>query len=259
MLTETAVRRPAAEAVAASDYPGCGLIAGLSASGSDAAAVYFVVARSADAMNRRLVWENDVLRAEAADPSRLDDPALVSYRAIRRYGSQLIISSGDQTDTIYNAMTRGQTLAEALRTRSFEPDAPHFTPRISALLPLKDGRDPLRLSILKAQKPGSSQCARQFFEYDLAPGETRYLHTYQRGADVLPAFAGEPEPVILPDTADEAAESLWAALNPDQRVALFVCYTNRRTGAQQTRLINRFDPAPSGAAAPENPAPALKL
>ena len=245
MLTETAVRRPAAEAVAACDYPGRGLIAGLSVSGSDAAAVYFTMARSADGLNRTMFWENDVLRVEAADPSKLADPKAAVYRAVRRYGPLLIIASGDHTDTIYNALTRGQTLAEALRTRAFEADAPHFTPRVSALLPLKDGKEPLRLSILKAQKPGSSQCARQFFEYDLAPGESRYLHTYQRSADVLPAFAGEPEPVILPDTADEAAETIWEALNPDERVSLFVCYTNRRTGAQQTRLINRTDRAVS--------------
>ena len=234
------LRRPAAEALAASDYPGRGLILGLNATGTHAAAVYFIMGRSANSRNRVFVLERGELRTEAADPASVEDPRLIMYRAVRRWQDRLIVTNGDHTDTIYNALTREQPLTAALRSRAFEPDAPHYTPRICGILPLKDGREPIQLAILKTQGQGSGRCARQYFEYEPGPGEAWYLHTYQRDADVLPSFAGEPEAVVLPETAEAAAQTLWEALNPAHRVALYVRYTNRRTGETREQIINRF-------------------
>ena len=239
-MTENAGRRSAAEAVGAVDYPGRGLILGLNASGSCAAAVYFIMGRSENSRNRVFVSENETLRTEAADVSKVSDPSLIIYRAVRRWQDLLIVTNGDQTDTIYDMFTRDGTFAEALRTRSFEPDAPHFTPRISGLLPLKDGKEPIRLGILKAQDAGGNRCARQFFEYAPAPGQAWYLHTYRENGAVLPPFSGEPEAVSLPETADEAADMIWQALDQDNRISLYVRYTDRRTGETRERIVNRF-------------------
>ena len=128
-MTERVARRLAAEAVGAVDYPGRGLILGLNRSGSHAAAVYFIMGRSENSRNRVFVCEDETLRTEAADPSRVSDPSLIIYRAVRRFGNQLIVTNGDQTDTVYDALTRGESFEAALRTREFEPDAPHYTPR----------------------------------------------------------------------------------------------------------------------------------
>ena len=239
-MNEQGFRRPAAEALAASDYPGRGLILGLNRSGACAAAVYFIMGRSENSRNRVFVSENGILRTEAADPSRVSDPRLIIYRAVRRWNDQLIVTNGDQTDTIYNALTRGQSFEAALRTRTFEPDAPHFTPRISGMLPLKDGAAAIRLGLLKRQGLSSERCTRQFFEYEPGAGEAWYLHTYERNGNVLPPFAGEPEAVSLPETAEEAASSLWDALNADNRISLYVRYTNRRTGDVDERIVNRY-------------------
>ena len=239
-MTESIGRRPAAEALAASDYPGRGLILGLNQSGTCSAAVYFIMGRSENSRNRVFVSEDGILCTQAADPAKISDPSLIIYRAVRRWQDMLIVTNGDQTDTVYDALTRAQTFESALRTRCFEPDAPHYTPRISGLLPLRDNGEPVRLAILKAQDTSGNPCARQFFEYEPVPGAAWYLHTYIRSAQRLPAFSGEPEAVVLPETADEAAAVLWEALNPDNRISLFVRYTNRRTGAEEERIINRY-------------------
>ena len=239
-MTENTVRRPAAEALAVTDYPGRGLILGLNASGSCSAAVYFIMGRSANSRNRVFVCEDETLRTEAADPSSVSDPSLIIYHAVRRWKDTLIVTNGDQTDTVYDALTQGRAFEDALRTRCFEPDAPHFTPRISGLLPLKDGSGPIRLAILKAQDPAGNRCARQFYEYEPAPGQAWYLHTYRENGTVLPPFSGEPEAVALPETADEAADILWQALDENNRISLYVRYTDRRTGENRERIVNRY-------------------
>jgi len=240
-MTRNAERRPAAEAVGAVDYPGRGLILGLNASGSCAAAVYFIMGRSENSRNRVFVCEREILRTEAADPSRVSDPSLIIYRAVRRWEDTLIVTNGDQTDTIYDALTRGRGFEDALRTRRFEPDVPHFTPRISGLLPLRDGNEPIRLALLKAQDASGDRCAQQFFEYAPAPGEAWYLHTYRENGAVLPPFEGEPEAVFLPETADEAADTLWQGLDADNRISLYVRYIDRRSGETRERIINRYE------------------
>ena len=239
-MTERVARRPAAEAGGAVDYPGRGLILGLNRSGSHAAAAYFIMGRSENSRNRVFVCEDETLRTEAADPSRVSDPSLIIYRAVRRIGDQLIVTNGDQTDTVYDALARGESFEAALRTREFEPDAPHYTPRISGLLPLKSGNGPIRLALLKAQDASGTRCARQFFEYEPAAGQAWYLHTYRENGAVLPPFEGEPEAVTLPETIDEAAEALWQGLDENNRISLYVRYTDRRSGETEERVVNRY-------------------
>ncbi len=200
----------------ANAYPGRGIVLGQSAAGVPAA-LYFIMGRSENSRNRVFVATPDGIRTQARDPAKLSDPSLILYHPVRRLGRALIVANGDQSDTIQDFLERGRTFEEALRTRTFEPDGPHWTPRISGLL-LPDGS--CRLSILKSAGQAGGACIRQFFEYPAQPGTGHFLHTYLGDGDPLPSFSGEPEAVDMP--ADFAAAArVWESLHHDHRVALY--------------------------------------
>lgn len=227
-------------AVSQSAYPGRGILVGRSANGRSALCAYFIMGRSVNSRNRVFAAEGDGLRTRVYDPSLLSDPSLILYAPVRVLGPHTILTNGDQTDTVYEFLRRGDSFEAALRTRSFEPDAPHYTPRISALLTRHNGGFSYRLSILKSLHGDPSCCCRFFYEYDApACGVGHFLHTYQGDGSPLPSFAGEPETVAMPDDLDQFARTLWDYLDADNRVSLFARAIDLETGAAQTRLFNK--------------------
>ena len=217
-------------------YPGRGIILGTSEDGDTAVAAYFIMGRSVNSRNRVFVEEPDGIRTEAFDPSKLSDLSLIIYHPVRELGRSLIVTNGDQTDTIREYLERGETLEQALRTREFEPDGPNWTPRISGLL-CPDGS--CKMSILKSADPEGSACARIFFEYPAIKGQGRFLHTYVCDGNPIPTFTGEPERVAISGDIDEFTALLWDNLNQDNKISLFVRYTNIKTGETQQRILNK--------------------
>ena len=222
--------------LSANPYPGRGIVLGRV--GGNAVAVYFIMGRSANSRNRVFLPAADGVRIEARDPSKMEDPSLVIYHPVRQCGDALIVTNGDQTDTIRDALAAGETFAQALDTRTFEPDPPHYTPRISGLLH-RDGS--FQLSILKSADGDPACRCHYLFSYDHPlPGEGRFLHTYQGDGNPLPSFAGEPVRVALDAPDPEAlADAVWSALNADNRVALFVRFVNLSDGTFRDALRNR--------------------
>ena len=219
-------------------YPGRGIVLGRSADDQKAVIAYFIMGRSENSRNRVFEATEDGIRTKAFDESRMTDPSLIIYHPVRMVGRGVVVTNGDQTDTIRDYLLEGRTFAEALRTRCFEPDPPNYTPRISGLLS-PDGS--FKLSILKSAD-GNPDCnLRYFYEYD-APlaGEGRFIHTYQENADPLPSFEGEPRRVaITAPSAQALADELWASLNVDNKVSLYVCYRDLASGEMDTVIVNK--------------------
>ena len=230
-----------AQAVGATTYPGRGIIVGKSADGKRAVLAYFIMGRSVNSRNRVFVEDHGGIRTEAFDPSLMVDPSLIIYWPVRETGSRLIVTNGDQTDTIYDFVRNGASFTKALRTRAFEPDAPNFTPRVSAMATFADGDFSLDMGILRAGDAEGSCCDRVFWEYEkLTPGTGKFLHTYLSDGSPIPSFTGDPETVSVGDgSAQEIADELWAGLNADNRVSLWVMTRELETGASDSAIINR--------------------
>lgn len=221
-------------------YPGRGIVVGLDPSGEKAVFGYFIMGRSENSRNRVFVTDGEGIRTEAFDPSKLSDPSLIIYSPVRVLGDTTIVTNGDQTDTVYDFLKDGKCFNMALRTREFEPDAPNFTPRISAVGTVKDGKFSYKLSILKSSLGRGESCERFFFEYD-APiaGEGRFIHTYKCDGNPIPSFEGDPEPVEISGDIDSFTDMMWSSLNEDNKVSLFVRYIDLKTGETDTRIVNK--------------------
>ncbi len=218
-------------------YPGRGIVLGLTPDGETAVAAYFIMGRSVNSRNRIFVQEPDGIRTEAFDPSLMVDPSLIIYHPVREVGNGLIVTNGDQTDTVWEFLSRGESWEAALRTRKFEHDGPNWTPRISGLQAL-DGS--YKLSILKAADAQGSACARFFWEYPAIAGMGHFLHTYVcDGNPVIPTFQGEPERVEIPADIDAFTAELWENLDPNNKISLFVRYTNLKTRQVSQRILNK--------------------
>lgn len=221
-------------------YPGRGIIIGRSADGTKAVTAYFIMGRSENSRNRVFVEEGDGIRTQAFDPSKLVDPSLIIYAPVRVLGNKTIVTNGDQTDTIYDLMDKQMTFEQALRTREFEPDAPNYTPRISGIMHIEDGKYSYALSILKSNNGDPSSCNRYTFAYNDCPaGEGRFIHTYKGDGNPLPSFEGEPKLIEIPDDMDAFTELLWNSLNEDNKVSLFVRYIDIATGQFTSRIVNK--------------------
>jgi len=218
-------------------YPGRGIILGVTPDGENAVAAYFIMGRSVNSRNRTFVKEPDGIRTEAFDPSLMKDPHLIIYHPVREAGCGLIVTNGDQTDTIWEYLAKGESWEAALRTRCFEDDGPNWTPRISGL---QAGDGSYKMSILKAADPDGNACARFFYEYPATAGLGHFLHTYVcDGNPVIPTFQGEPERVQMTDDMDAFTEMLWNNLNEDNKISLFVRYTNLKTGEKRETILNK--------------------
>ena len=219
-------------------YPGRGIVLGRSPDGNKAVIAYFIMGRSENSRNRVFVETPDGIRTQAHDPSKMTDPSLIIYAPVRVFGSATVVTNGDQTDTIREGLAAGRSFAEALRKRTFEPDKPNYTPRISGLVD-KDGG--YTLSILKSADGDPASCRRYFFEYgDPLAGQGHYIHAYMGDGDPLPSFEGEPEQVAIPcDTPEALADLVWDSLNADNKVSLFVRYIDLATGTWESVIKNK--------------------
>ncbi|MBQ7885805.1 MAG: IMP cyclohydrolase [Clostridia bacterium] len=218
-------------------YPGRGIVIGVTPDGKKAAVAYFIMGRSVNSRNRVFCLEPDGIRTQAHDPSKMVDPHLIIYHPVREIGRGLIVTNGDQTDTIWEYLARGESWEAALRTRQFEDDGPNWTPRISGL---QAGDGSYKLSILKSADEAGSACARFFYEYPAVAGLGHFLHTYVcDGNPVIPTFQGEPERVAMHDDIDAFTDAIWNALDAENKISLYVRYTDLKTGAVETRLINK--------------------
>ena len=221
-------------------YPGRGILLGKDSTGTHAVIAYFIMGRSVNSRNRVFVEDGDGIRTQAYDESKLVDPSLVIYAPVRVLGDTTIVTNGDQTDTVYDALKAGGDFESALRTRCFEPDGPNWTPRISGTVRVANGEAFYKLSILKAGDAEGSFCVRQTFEYpDCKPGQGLFLHTYQCDGNPIPSFEGEPEHVDVRGDIDEFTSLVWENLNADNKVSLFVRTISLADGAVQTRIVNK--------------------
>lgn len=233
------LKQTIAQVLGVNEYPGRGILLGRSEDGENAVIAYFIMGRSENSRNRVFETQGEGIRTKAFDESKMTDPSLIIYSPVRVLGNRTVVTNGDQTDTVYDSLNRGGTFEDALRTRSFEPDSPNYTPRISGLV--ETGRRfSYRLSILKSAEgdPGSVQ--RFFFEYENpAAGEGRLIHTYLGDGNPLPSFEGEPTLLDIGGNLDQFTEALWQNLNAENRVSLFTRFIHLKTGEAQTKIVNR--------------------
>ncbi len=224
-------------------YPGRGIVIGRTKDGTKAVTAYFIMGRSVNSRNRVFVEDGEGIRTQAFDPSKMEDPSLIIYAPVRVLGSNTIVTNGDQTDTIYEGMNRQTaplTFEQSLRSREFEPDGPNYTPRISGILHVENGKFDYAMSILKSANGNPEACDRYTFSYENAvAGEGRFIHTYMSDGNPLPSFEGEPKRVAIPDDIDACTDLLWSSLNEDNKVSLFVRYIDIATGAYETRIMNK--------------------
>lgn len=228
-----------AKLIEGNSYVGRGIVIGKSSDGKKACAAYFIMGRSANSRNRVFAERDGVLYTEPFDASKVEDPSLIIYAALREYKNKLIVTNGDQTDTIYEGIKAGGSFSGALATREFEPDAPNFTPRISGMITFRHGDFTYDMSILKSADEKGSACSRYTFSYPALPGLGHFIHTYVCDGNPIPTFQGEPERVAIPDDIDEFTDSLWNALDPDNKISLYVRYVDLETGEAENRLINK--------------------
>lgn len=221
-------------------YPGRGIVVGRSADGKKAVIAYFIMGRSANSRNRVFSERGQGIITEAFDPSKLEDPSLIIYAPVRVLGSDTVVTNGDQTDTVCEYLAAGKSFEDALRSRSFEPDAPNFTPRISGLVQLGQGSFCYRLSILKSSFGNPDSTERFFWEYPQPlAGEGRFIHTYRCDGDPIPSFSGEPVRVAIAGDIDAFAREIWQSLDEDNKVSLFVRTVELEGGKTETRIINK--------------------
>ncbi|MBQ2742088.1 MAG: IMP cyclohydrolase [Oscillospiraceae bacterium] len=225
--------------VEGNSYVGRGIVIGKSADGKKACTAYFIMGRSANSRNRIFTEKNGEVFTEPFDVSKVEDPSLIIYAAIRKFENKLIVTNGDQTDTIYDFIKEGKGFREALNTREFEPDAPNFTPRISGMATFCDGDFSYEMSILKSIDEKGSACARYTYDYPSIAGLGHFIHTYVCDGNPIPTFQGEPERVIIPDDIDEFTNALWNALDAENKISLYVRYTDLASGKEENRMINK--------------------
>lgn len=224
--------------IASTSYPGRGILLGRSEDGKKAVIAYFIMGRSANSRNRVFETMGDDLRTRAFDESKMEDPSLVIYNAVRVLGDTTIVTNGDQTDTIYDFLAEGKTWEEALRTRTFEPDGPNFTPRISGVVCNKTGA--YRLSILKSDNGDETSAQRFFYEYaQPKAGEGHFIHTYMGDGNPLPSYEGEPTPVTVRGDLAQFTEDVWQSLDPENKISLFTRFIDLETGKWETEIRNK--------------------
>ncbi len=232
-----------AELIGGNSYVGRGIIIGRSEDGEKAVCAYFIMGRSANSRNRVFAERTFGVYTEPFDESKVEDPSLIIYAAIRSYQNHLIVTNGNQTDTVYSGLIEGKSFFEALESRQFEPDAPNFTPRISGMITFENGGFRYDMSILKSADAEGSACSRFGFSYPALPGVGHFLHTYVCDGSPIPTFQGEPERVAIPNDIDAFTDKLWDALDADNKISLYVRYIDLASGEAENRLINKNQPA----------------
>ncbi len=228
------------ETLSRNPYPGRGIIIGRSPNGESLVQVYWIMGRSSGSRNRIFMEEDGFLKTKLWDESVVTDPTLLIYYPMRHVGSAHIVTNGDQTDTIYNALQGGGTFESALETRTFEPDPPIYTPRISGLMDSATP-DEYKLSVLKPMSRDSDSVMRCYYNIvSPAKGIGNCIQTYTLTADGQPApFQGDPYVLPLFDDIDETAKVYWDALDADNKVSLAVKFVSIASGDFRLRIINK--------------------
>ena len=230
---------PISDLLAGNSYAGRGIVIGKSANGKSACTAYFIMGRSANSRNRVFTVKNGEVFTEPFDASKVEDPSLIIYAALRKFENKLIVTNGDQTDTVYDGIVTGKSFSESLESREFEPDAPNFTPRISGMLTFGENDFKYEMSILKSLDENGSDCARYTFSYPSKAGLGHFIHTYVTDGNPIPTFQGEPERVVIPDSIDEFADEIWNYLDENNKISLYVRYTDLTDGSYEEKLINK--------------------
>lgn len=220
-------------------YAGRGIVVGTTPDGKKAVSAYFIMGRSNNSRNRVFTEKDGAVYTEPFDASKVEDPSLIIYAAIRELDNKLIVTNGDQTDTIYDGVKSGKSFSDSLKVRCFEPDHPNLTPRISAMLTFDNNSFGYQMSILKSIDELGSDCARYTFDYPSVKGLGHFIHTYVCDGNPLPTFMGEPERIEVLDNIDDFTKLLWDNLNEENKISLYVRYTDLSTGAIEKRLINK--------------------
>lgn len=225
-------------AVKGNSYVGRGIVLGRSKDGKKAASAYFIMGRSENSRNRIFLEEGENVMIKPFDESKVEDPSLIIYYPMRKYEDKLIVTNGDQTDTIYEHLQEGKSFEEALDTRCFEPDGPNWTPRISGMFTF--GQElTYKMSILKSTDAEGSACNRYYYNYPALAGLGHFIHTYVQDGNPLPTFCGEPERVEIPDDIDAFTTEIWNHLDADNKISLYVRYVDLETGKATNRMINK--------------------
>lgn len=220
-------------------YVGRGIIIGKSEDARSAVSAYFIMGRSNNSRNRVFTKKGGDVYTEPYDASKVEDPSLIIYAAIRELEGKLIVTNGDQTDTIYDGLSSGKSFSESLACREFEPDAPNLTPRISGLISFGEGDFTYEMSILKSADALGTACNRYTFSYPSLAGLGHFIHTYVTDGNPIPTFQGEPERVKIDNDIDTFTSNLWDNLNENNKISLYVRYTDLASGEICDRLINK--------------------
>ncbi|MCD8037236.1 MAG: IMP cyclohydrolase [Clostridiales bacterium] len=227
------------ELIKDNEYVGRGIVIGKTADGEKAAVAYFIMGRSENSRNRVFKKEGENITIYPFDESKVEDPSLIIYSPIRVIDNKLIVTNGDQTDTIYDFVRIGKSFKDALETRQFEPDSPNFTPRISGMITFGANDFTYSMSILKSMDAEGTECARYTFDYKSMNGLGHFIHTYEHNGNPIPTFQGEPERVAIPNDMDEFAEKIWNNLNDDNKISLYVRYIDLKNGSVQSKMYNK--------------------
>ncbi len=227
------------ELLSGNTYPGSGIIIGKSEDGKKAVTAYFIMGRSENSRNRVFIENGDEVIIHPFDASKVEDPSLIIYSPIRVYENNLIVTNGDQTDTVYDGLKSGMSFETALTQREFEPDAPNFTPRISGMITFDDNDFTYKMNILKSADAEGSACNRYNYAYNALSGLGHFIHTYVCDGNPIPTFQGEPERVFIPSDIDEFTEAIWSTLNEQNKISLYVRFVDLETGKVENRMINK--------------------
>ena len=227
------------ELIKDNSYVGRGIIIGKTADGKKAATAYFIMGRSENSRNRVFIEDGDEVIIHPFDPSKVEDPSLIIYSPVKVIDNNVIVTNGDQTDTIYEFIKDGKTFEQALETREFEPDRPNWTPRISGMMTFADNSFSYKMSILKSADEEGTECNRYTFNYKPLNGLGHFIHTYNHDGNPIPTFTGEPERVAIPNDIDEFLNDIWTNLNDQNKISIYVRYIDLETGEFEARMINK--------------------
>lgn len=227
------------ELIKDNSYVGRGIVIGKSADAKSAVFAYFIMGRSENSRNRVFIENGSEVVIHPFDASKVEDPSLIIYSPVRKYDNKLVVTNGDQTDTVIEFLEKGKTFEEALETREFEPDGPNWTPRISGMFNFSDNDFSYKMSILKSADPEGTACNRYTYSYPSLAGLGHFIHTYMCDGNPIPTFCGEPERVAIPNDIDEFTENIWANLNEANKISIYVRYIDLETGKETNRMINK--------------------